>query len=603
MSNNNKKNMQPNTASEGDNTINTKKGFLISFPAKKKNDEETSSGIVMAKTVNNAEKKNVSSHDKNSGNDGGNNGKGKDRPRHDGKNKNSGKNNANEQNKQEKNLKPQNNQQNNNQHNNNNSNQQKNNQNHKKNDKNQKKNDKNINNNQNQNQKVQNNNQQSKKNQTEQKNQAEHQKNQDHQKPRNDRRDRDRRNDRSDRNNHHGNQGKKIDLPGLSPLSNDMRDYAKISAADIAKSAESTTKEPSLEEKYKNAIPLADQIAAEEAKRKFKPRSMVTNKIDRSVTGNAELEAAAKQVEGNPDAQIKIPDTSKNFEVVGIRFREAGKIYYFDPNGKDIPYGTPVIVETARGAEYGYTAISNRLVPASSVIPPLKKIKRIATEADTEKYVANKSLETDAAEIFKSKVASLGLEMNLIFVEYTFDNSKLLFYFTAETRIDFRELVKELASVFRTRIELRQIGVRDEAKMLGGLGVCGRSVCCNSFLGDFAQVSIKMAKDQGLSLNSAKISGACGKLMCCLRYEDKVYEEEIARTPKVGSVVETSEGKGIVTEALPLKGIVKVTLEATPEAPPKPFDREDVKVVGFNKAAVKEDAEEMKKLKALEDNN
>ena len=600
--NNNKKNMQPNTASEGDNTINTKKGFLISFPAKKKNGEEASSGIVMAKTVNNDTVKSAPSPEKENKNEGGKN-HGKNKGKHDNNNNNNnnnqnrhangGKNNQNEQKKQEKNQKPQNNSQQNNQQNNNN--QQKNNQNQKKNDKNQKKNDKNINQNQKQqNNNNNNNNNNNKKNQQEQKVQPEASKN------KNDRRDRDRKNDRNERN---GKNAKRSELPGLSPLSKDMRDYAKASAEDIVKAAEKTAKEPSLEEKYKDAIPLAEQIAAEEAKRKVKPRSMVTNKIDRSLTGNAELEAVVKAAENNPDAQIKIPDTGKSFEVVGIRFREAGKIYYFDPNGKDVPYGTPVIVETARGAEYGYTAISNRLVPASSVIPPLKKIKRIATQTDTEKYVANKALESDAAEIFKSKVAALGLEMNLIFVEYTFDNSKLLFYFTAETRIDFRELVKELASVFRTRIELRQIGVRDEAKMLGGLGVCGRSVCCNSFLGDFAQVSIKMAKDQGLSLNSAKISGACGKLMCCLRYEDKVYEEEMARTPKVGSVVETSEGRGVVTEALPLKGIVKVTLEASPETPPKPFSRDDVKVVGFNKAAVKEDAEEMKKLKALEDNN
>ena len=594
--------MQPNTASEGDNTINTKKGFLISFPAKKKNGEEASSGIVMAKTVNNDTVKSAPSPEKENKNEGGKN-HGKNKGKHDNNNNNNnnnqnrhangGKNNQNEQKKQEKNQKPQNNSQQNNQQNNNN--QQKNNQNQKKNDKNQKKNDKNINQNQKQqNNNNNNNNNNNKKNQQEQKVQPEASKN------KNDRRDRDRKNDRNERN---GKNAKRSELPGLSPLSKDMRDYAKASAEDIVKAAEKTAKEPSLEEKYKDAIPLAEQIAAEEAKRKVKPRSMVTNKIDRSLTGNAELEAVVKAAENNPDAQIKIPDTGKSFEVVGIRFREAGKIYYFDPNGKDVPYGTPVIVETARGAEYGYTAISNRLVPASSVIPPLKKIKRIATQTDTEKYVANKALESDAAEIFKSKVAALGLEMNLIFVEYTFDNSKLLFYFTAETRIDFRELVKELASVFRTRIELRQIGVRDEAKMLGGLGVCGRSVCCNSFLGDFAQVSIKMAKDQGLSLNSAKISGACGKLMCCLRYEDKVYEEEMARTPKVGSVVETSEGRGVVTEALPLKGIVKVTLEASPETPPKPFSRDDVKVVGFNKAAVKEDAEEMKKLKALEDNN
>ena len=164
-------------------------------------------------------------------------------------------------------------------------------------------------------------------------------------------------------------------------------------------------------------------------------------------------------------------------------------------------------METSRGCEYGYTAISNRLVPHDSVVPPLKKLKRVATEQDTEKYLANKALETEAAQIFKNKVSELGLQMNLVFVEYTFDNSKLLFYFTAETRIDFRELVKELASVFRTRIDLRQIGVRDAETVLGGLGECGRSICCHTFSGDFAQVSIKLAQDQGLSLNSAKISG------------------------------------------------------------------------------------------------
>ena len=190
--------------------------------------------------------------------------------------------------------------------------------------------------------------------------------------------------------------------------------------------------------------------------------------------------------------------------------------------------------------------------------------------------------------------------MKLIYVEYTFDNSKLLFYFTAESRVDFRELVKELASVFRTRIELRQIGVRDEAKIQGGIGVCGRCVCCNQFLGDFAQVSIRMAKDQGLSLNSAKISGACGKLMCCLRFEDKVYEEEMARTPKVGSIVETADGKGVVTEANALKGIIKVTLDSSPEVPPKAYDRAAVKVVGYKKSASDEE-ENSEELKALEE--
>ncbi|MBQ8759373.1 MAG: stage 0 sporulation family protein, partial [Clostridia bacterium] len=273
-------------------------------------------------------------------------------------------------------------------------------------------------------------------------------------------------------------------------------------------------------------------------------------------------------------------------------------IYYFDPAGMKVPFGTPVIVETARGSEYGFTAISNRMIPVESLTAPLKRIERLATQIDTQKHEANKALEKDAEKVFLEKVEKLGLAMNLIYVEYTFDNSRLLFYFTAETRIDFRELVKELAGVFRTRIELRQIGVRDEAKMLGGMGVCGRATCCNTFLGDFAQVSIKMAKDQSLSLNAAKISGACGKLMCCLRYEDKVYEEENARTPKVGSIVETAEGKGVVTERNALKGIVNVQLELSPEAPAKPFPREEVMVVGFNKSKDEDelDSEELKKL-------
>ncbi len=568
--------MQPNTASDGDSTINTKRGFLISLPSKKKNGTEQTSGIVMAKTVNDTAKHEDNSQNKE--NNGGANRHGKNRHRRDNRNRNNVNSEQTRQNREadavkhnEKNLPEQ------------------------------KKNDRND-----RNQKAQNNNQQNNqkkndRNQNDKRNDRRNDKNQKHQQNQNNKNNHQEQKaqHKHDRNGKHGKHG---EFQGLSPLSKDMRDYAGISAKDITKTAELGEKELSLEEKYKNAVPLAEQIALEEERRKKKPRAMVTNNIDRTQTGNAELAEVVREAEAN-NTEIKMPDTEKRFEVVGIRFREAGKVYYFDPDGKDIPYGTPVIVETARGAEYGYTAISNRLVPKSSVIPPLKKIKRIATAADTEKYLANKALEADAAEIFKAKVASLGLEMNLIFVEYTFDNSKLLFYFTAETRIDFRELVKELAGVFRTRIELRQIGVRDEAKMLGGLGVCGRSVCCNSFLGDFAQVSIKMAKDQGLSLNSAKISGACGKLMCCLRYEDKVYEEEIARTPKVGSVVETAEGRGVVTEALPLKGIVKVTLEASPDVPAKPYSRDDVKIVGFNKAAVKEDAEELKELKKLEDNN
>lgn len=357
----------------------------------------------------------------------------------------------------------------------------------------------------------------------------------------------------------------------LSALSGDIAGNIKLGKEAL--SEVSSFSELSLEEKYKNAKPLAEQIAEQEMRQ--------------------------KGIKIPYDAPVNAEDSEKT-EIVGIRFREAGKIYYFDPDGKQIAFGTPVIVETARGSEYGFTAISNRMIPVSSLTAPLKKIERIATAIDTQKHEANKALEKDAEKVFIEKVEKLNLAMNLIYVEYTFDNSRLLFYFTAETRIDFRELVKELASVFRTRIELRQIGVRDEAKMIGGLGVCGRATCCNTFLGDFAQVSIKMAKDQSLSLNAAKISGACGKLMCCLRYEDKVYEEENARTPKVGSIVETAEGRGHVVERNALKGIVNVQLDLAPEAPAKPFPREEVMVIGFNKDKSDDDFDS-EELKSLQD--
>lgn len=283
-------------------------------------------------------------------------------------------------------------------------------------------------------------------------------------------------------------------------------------------------------------------------------------------------------------------------EIIGVRFKEAGKIYYFDPDGNTVSFGTPVIVETARGVEYGFCAIANRFIPTEVIVTPLKKIVRIGNDADKARLDANKELEAQAGETFKEKVEKLGLEMNLVGVEYTFDNSKLLFYFSAEGRVDFRELVKELASVFRTRIELRQVGVRDEAKIMGGLGVCGRPLCCKTFLGEFAQVSIKMAKDQSLSLNSAKISGTCGRLLCCLRYEDEVYQQEYERTPKVDALVETNEGKGVVVETNPLKGIVKVRLDSKKEAPPQPFHRDDVKMLGYIKRGSTDEEKELKQL-------
>lgn len=279
-------------------------------------------------------------------------------------------------------------------------------------------------------------------------------------------------------------------------------------------------------------------------------------------------------------------------EIIGVRFKEAGKIYYFDPDGNEIAYGTPVIVETARGMEYGYTAISNRRVPVDEVILPLKKIVRLATDDDKQRLEANIRLEKSAGEVFVEKVQKLKLDMHLVGVEYTFDNTKLLFYFASDGRVDFRELVKELASVFRTRIELRQVGVRDEAKLLGGLGVCGRPLCCKMFLGEFAQVSIKMAKDQNLSLNSSKISGTCGRLLCCLRYEDEVYRREYERTPRVDAIVETKDGKGVVTEANPLKGIVKVRLFDNAEAAPQPYHRDEVRTVGYQPRGNKNDAAE-----------
>ncbi|MEG2295925.1 MAG: stage 0 sporulation family protein, partial [Oscillospiraceae bacterium] len=241
-------------------------------------------------------------------------------------------------------------------------------------------------------------------------------------------------------------------------------------------------------------------------------------------------------------------------QIIGVRFKEVGKIYYFDPAGQQIAKNQSVIVETARGIECGIVAIANKEIAESEVVKPLKPILKIATQQDLDQVAQNKVKSKKAFELCDQKIAQHKLDMKLIDVEYTFDNNKILFYFTADGRIDFRNLVKDLAAIFRTRIELRQIGVRDEAKMLGGLGICGREFCCSSFLGDFQPVSIKMAKEQGLSLNPSKISGTCGRLMCCLKYEQDTYESLLAVTPKVGAYVETPEGKGTVVEVSILTG-------------------------------------------------
>ena len=248
-------------------------------------------------------------------------------------------------------------------------------------------------------------------------------------------------------------------------------------------------------------------------------------------------------------------------KIIGVRFRKAGKIYYFDPLELDVKAGDKVIVETARGVEFGHVVVGTREVDEESIVHPLKPVIRMATEEDKAADLANREKEKNAFAICQEKIAKHGLEMKLIDVEYTFDNNKILFYFTADGRIDFRELVKDLASVFKTRIELRQIGVRDETKILGGIGVCGRVLCCHAHLSEFAPVSIKMAKEQNLSLNPSKISGMCGRLMCCLKNEEAAYEELNAKLPGVGDSVTTKDGlHGEVSSVNVLKQLVKVVV-------------------------------------------
>ena len=278
----------------------------------------------------------------------------------------------------------------------------------------------------------------------------------------------------------------------------------------------------------------------------------------------------------------------KMVEVIGIRFKESGKTYYFDPNGNKAKASDYAVVETARGLEFGKVAQENKLVSEGELVPPLRPVVRIATSEDLKTYETIKAKEADALRICQGKIASHELEMKLVEAEYTFDMSKLTFYFTADGRIDFRELVKDLASTFKTRIELRQIGIRDETKFMGGLGVCGRPFCCSTFLPDFCQVSIKMAKEQNLSLNSSKISGACGRLMCCLRFEHESYVQEIKLTPPVGSSVRTNDGVGEVVETSPLTGYIKVNISDSIRT----YHRDDVKVLSRAKEKPADNDEE-----------
>ena len=289
-------------------------------------------------------------------------------------------------------------------------------------------------------------------------------------------------------------------------------------------------------------------------------------------------------------------------KVVGIRFQRAGKIYYFDPLDYDLETAMHVIVETARGVEMGTVLIPPKEVEDDKVIQPLKPVIRVATDEDEKVMERNKEKEAEAYVICKEKIAKHGLEMKLVAAEYTFDNNKLLFYFTADGRIDFRELVKDLASVFRTRIELRQIGVRDETKMLGGIGICGRELCCKSYLTDFVPVSIKMAKEQNLSLNPTKISGVCGRLMCCLKNEQDTYEYLNSRLPSVGDYVTTPGGmKGEVQSINVLRQLVKVIVDNGEEKELIEYPVDDLQFTPKRRKDVKVTEEELKELEGLED--
>ncbi len=289
-------------------------------------------------------------------------------------------------------------------------------------------------------------------------------------------------------------------------------------------------------------------------------------------------------------------------KVVGVRFRNVGKIYYFDPKEYDIQEGDHVIVETARGVEYGRVVLTPRNIKEEDVVHPLKEVLRVATPEDEEKEQQNRLKEREAFKICQKKIREHNLDMKLIDAEYTFDNNKVLFYFTADGRIDFRQLVKDLAAIFKTRIELRQIGVRDETKILGGIGICGRCLCCHTYLSEFAPVSIKMAKEQNLSLNQTKISGVCGRLMCCLKNEQETYEELNKKLPGLGDTVTTPEGlQGTVQSVNVLRQLVKVVVEVNDEKEIREFPVSELKFRP-RKKKVKISEQELKELEGLEDN-
>ncbi len=288
--------------------------------------------------------------------------------------------------------------------------------------------------------------------------------------------------------------------------------------------------------------------------------------------------------------------------IVGVRFKKPGKIYFFDPKNLKIQQNSFVIVDTANGVAFGEAVIVNRVIPEEKIVEPLKPVIRIATYKDIKHNEENKAKEKEAIKVCLEKIKKHNLDMKLIDVEYKFDNSKILFYFTADGRIDFRELVKDLAAVFKVRIELRQIGVRDEIKRIGGNGVCGRELCCCSFLDNFETVSIKMAKEQNLSLNPSKISGNCGRLMCCLKYEQDAYEDKLSRLPGIGAIVETSDGQGEVCGIETLKERIKVKFKDGEDIFFKRYDLKDIKIIKNveNEQQEDENSEDIKELEKME---
>ena len=297
-----------------------------------------------------------------------------------------------------------------------------------------------------------------------------------------------------------------------------------------------------------------------------------------------DIATAAYLIEDIPSG-FPAPD-GKSVEVVGVRFRHAGKVYFFSPEGIKFHMGDAAVVDTARGQELGEVVLLNRRVAEKNISQPLRPVVRLATEEDIAHEAENRKKEAEALSVCAEKIAAHKLDMRLVDAQYTFDNSKLLFYFTAEGRVDFRDLVRDLAGFFRTRIELRQIGIRDESRLIGGLGMCGRPFCCATFLSDFGQVSVKMAKEQGLSINTSKISGCCGRLMCCLRYEQKTYELETALTPGRDARVMTPDGPGTVVDSAPIAGTVKVRLDSAEEdEAPAVYPRDDVTLLAPSRSA------------------